>query len=156
MPWSLFYECWALSQLFHSPLSLSSRISLVLHFLPLQWYHLYIWDCCYFSRQSWFQLMIHPAWDFILCTLHKSYISRMTIHSLVVLFPSFEPVSCSISSSYLLLLTCIQVSQETGNVIWYSNLFKNFPQFVVIHTVNDFSVDSKADVFLKLTNYKLP
>ena len=35
MPWSSFSECWALSQLFHSPLSLSSRGSLVpLHFLP--------------------------------------------------------------------------------------------------------------------------
>ena len=35
MPWSWFSECWVLSQLFHSPLSLSSRGSLVLlHFLP--------------------------------------------------------------------------------------------------------------------------
>ena len=34
MPWSLFSECWALSQLRHSPLSLSSRGFLVLHFLP--------------------------------------------------------------------------------------------------------------------------
>ena len=35
MPWSLFSECWALNQIFHSPLSLSSRGSLVLlHFLP--------------------------------------------------------------------------------------------------------------------------
>ena len=34
VPWSSFSECWALSQLFHSPLSLSSRGSLVLHFLP--------------------------------------------------------------------------------------------------------------------------
>jgi len=35
MPWSSFSECWALSQLFHSPLSLSSRGFLVpLHFLP--------------------------------------------------------------------------------------------------------------------------
>ena len=34
MPWSSFSECWALSQLFHSPLSLSSRGSLVLHFVP--------------------------------------------------------------------------------------------------------------------------
>ena len=34
MSWSSFSECWALSQLFHSPLSLSSRGSLVLHFLP--------------------------------------------------------------------------------------------------------------------------
>ena len=35
MPWSSFSECWALSQLFHSPLSLSSRGFWVpLHFLP--------------------------------------------------------------------------------------------------------------------------
>ena len=35
MPWSLFSECWALSPLFHSPLSLSSEGSLIpLHFLP--------------------------------------------------------------------------------------------------------------------------
>ena len=34
MPWSYFSECWVLSPLFHSPLSLSSRGSLVLHFLP--------------------------------------------------------------------------------------------------------------------------
>ena len=32
-------------------------------------------------------------------------------------------------------LTCIQVSQETGKVVCYSHLFKDFPQFVVIHTV---------------------
>ena len=44
MPWSSFSECWVLSQLFHSPLSLSSRGSLVLlHFLPLGWYYLHIW-----------------------------------------------------------------------------------------------------------------
>ena len=41
MPWSSFSECWALSQLFHSPLSLSSRGFLVpLHFLPRGWCHL--------------------------------------------------------------------------------------------------------------------
>ena len=34
MPWSSFSECWALSQLFHFPLSLSSRGSSVIHFLP--------------------------------------------------------------------------------------------------------------------------
>ena len=48
IPWSLFLECWVLSQLFHSPLSPSSRGSLVpLHFLPFKWYHLQIWDCWY-------------------------------------------------------------------------------------------------------------
>ena len=43
-------------------------------------------------------------------------------------------------------LTCIQVSQEAGKVVWYSYLFKNFPQFVVIHTVKDFSIASEAEV----------
>ena len=56
------FECWILSQLFHSPLLPSSRGSLFpLHFLPLNWYHLYIWGYWYFSWQSWFQLMICPA-----------------------------------------------------------------------------------------------
>ena len=41
---------------------------------------------------------------------------------------------------------CIQVSQETGKVVWYSHLFKNFSQFVVIHTVKDFSVVNEAEV----------
>ena len=45
-------------------------------------------------------------------------------------------------------LTCIQISQEAGKLIWYSHLFKNFPQFVVIHTVKGFSIVNEADVFL--------
>ena len=65
MPWSLYFECWVLNQLFHSPLSSSSRDSLVpLHFLPFEWYHLHIWGCWYFSWQSWFQLVSHPAYHF--------------------------------------------------------------------------------------------
>jgi len=44
----------------------------------------------------------------------------------------------------------MQVSQETGKVVWYSHLFKNFPQLVEIHTVKDFSVvDEAEDVFLE-------
>ena len=48
-------------------------------------------------------------------------------------------------------LTCIQVSQEVGKVVWYSYLFKDFPQFVVIHTVKGFSIvdEVKVDVFLE-------
>ena len=33
-------------------------------------------------------------------------------------------------------------------MVWYSHLFKNFPQFVVIHTVKGFGIVNKADVFL--------
>ena len=40
----------------------------------------------------------------------------------------------------------MQVSEETGKVVWYSHLFKNFPQFVVIHTIRGFSVVSEAEV----------
>ena len=68
-----FLNIWVLIQLFHSPLSPSSRGSLVpLHFLPLEWYHLHIWGCWYFSWQSWFWLVIHPAQDFTWCTLPRS------------------------------------------------------------------------------------
>ena len=67
----LVFECWVLSQLFHSPLSLSSRGSLFpLHFLPYRWYHLHIYDYWYFSWKSWFQLVLHPAWHFTLYTLN--------------------------------------------------------------------------------------
>ena len=56
MPWSPFFECWVLSQLFHCPLSLPSRGSLVpLCFLPLEWCYLHIWGCWYFSWESWLQ-----------------------------------------------------------------------------------------------------
>ena len=72
MPWSLFFDCWVLSQLFHSHLSPSFRSSLVsLHFVPLEWYHLHIW-CWYFSQQSWFQLMLHSTQHFTWCILHIS------------------------------------------------------------------------------------
>ena len=57
------------------------------------------------------------------------------------------------SSSNYCFLTCIQISQEAGQVVWYSHLLKNFPQFVVICTVKGFVVVNKAevDVFLKLS-----
>ena len=53
------------------------------------------------------------------------------------------------SDSNCCFFTGIQVSQETGKVVWYSHLFKNFPQFVVIHTVIDFSTVNEADVFME-------
>ena len=70
-------------------------------------------------------------------------------------FPNREPVLCSMSSSNCCFLTCIQVSQETGKVVWYSHLLKNFPQFVVIHTVKGFSTvdEAEADVFLELSGF---
>ena len=55
------------------------------------------------------------------------------------------------SSSNCCFLTCIQISQEAGQVVWYSHLLKNFTQLVVIHTVKVFGIVNKAevDVFLE-------
>ena len=68
-------------------------------------------------------------------------------------FPDLELVCCSMSSSNCCFLTCIQVSQEAGKVVWYSHLFQNFPQFIVIHTVKGFGIVNKEeiDVFLELS-----
>ena len=52
--------------------------------------------------------------------------------------PNFEPVHCSISSCNCCFLTSVQVSQEAIKVVWCSHLFKNVPQFVVIHTLKAF------------------
>ena len=73
----------------------------------------------------------------------------MTIYSLDVFLSQF-------GTSLLFnccLLTCIQTFQEAGTVVWYSHLLKDFPQFVVIHTVKDFSIvnKAKADVLLEFS-----
>ena len=70
----------------------------------------------------------------------------MYIERLYTAFPNLEPVCCSMSGSNCCILTCIQVSQEASKVVWYSHLFKNFPQFVVIHIVKGSSIVSEADV----------
>ena len=53
-------------------------------------------------------------------------------------------------------MTCIQISQEAGQVDWYSQLLKNYPQFVMMHTVKGFGIVNKAevDVFLELSLFQ--
>ena len=57
------------------------------------------------------------------------------------------------SVSNCCFLTSLQVSQEASKVVWYSLLLKNFPQFVVIHTVKGFGVvnEAEVDVFVELS-----
>ena len=76
----------------------------------------------------------------------------MRIYSLTYSFSYLEPVCCSMSSFNCCFLTSIQVSQEAGQVVWYSHLFQNFPQFLVIHTVKGFDIVNKAEIdgFLEL------
>ena len=70
-------------------------------------------------------------------------------------FCYLEPACCSMSSSNRYFLPCIQLSQEAGQVVWYSHLFQNCPQLTVIHTVKGFGIVNKAevDVFLELSSF---
>ena len=73
------------------------------------------------------------------------------MQALTYSFLNLEPVRCSMSGSNCCFLTCIQISQEAEKVVWYSHLFQNFPQFLVIHTLKEFSVvnEVKVDAFLE-------
>ena len=70
-------------------------------------------------------------------------------------FSYLEPVCCSMSNSNCCFLSCKQVSwsQEAGQVVWYSHLLQNYPQFIVIHTVKGFGIINKTeiDVYLELS-----
>ena len=68
-------------------------------------------------------------------------------------FHDLETVCCSMSSSTCCFLTCIQISREAGQVVWYPHLSKNLSQFAVIHSVKSFGVVNKAeiDAFLELS-----
>ena len=61
-------------------------------------------------------------------------------------FPNLEPVCCSMSGSDCCFLTCIQVSQEAGKMVWNSHLFKYFPQLVVTHRIKGLNAVNEAEV----------
>ena len=64
---------------------------------------------------------------FFIVQLSHSYMTTGKTTALTYSFSYLEPVCCPMSSSNCCFLTCIQVSQEVGHVVWYSHLFKNFP-----------------------------
>ena len=59
-------------------------------------------------------------------------------------FPILNQFFVSMSGSNCCFLTCTQAPQEAGETVWYSHLFKNFPQIVVFHTVQGFSQWSRC------------
>ena len=69
------------------------------------------------------------------------------------LFSNLETACCSMPGSNCYFLTCIQISQEAGKVVWYSHFFLNFPQCIVVHTVKGFGIvnEAEVDVFLELS-----
>jgi len=79
----------------------------------------------------------------------------VTIYSFDVLLSQFGINLLFHVSSNCCFLTCIQISQEACQVVWYSHLLKNFPQVIVIHTVKGFGIVNKAEVnvFLELSYF---
>ena len=77
----------------------------------------------------------------------------MTIYSLDVLLSQFGTSPFFHVHTNCCFLTCIQISQEAGQVVWYSHPLKSFPQFVMVHTVKGFVLVNKAEVddFLELS-----
>ena len=90
-------------------------------------------------------------------------INRLTVYSLEVLLPQFVTTSCSISDSNCCFLICIQVFQETGKVVWYSHLFKEFstvccdPHSQRLCVVKGYRVvnEAEVDVFLEFSCFFL-
>ena len=72
------------------------------------------------------------------------------MHSLDILHSQFG-TSLLFHVLFCFFFMNIQISQEAGKVVWYACLLKNFPQFVVIYTIKDFSIINKAevDIFLE-------
>ena len=88
--------------------------------------------------------LLHP-WDFPGKSTGVGCHCLLRYTALMYSFSYLEPV-CSMSSSNCCFLTYTQISQVAGQVVWYSHLLKNFPQFIVLYTVKHFGVVSKADI----------
>ena len=128
MPWSLFSECWALSQLFHSPLLLSSRGSLVLFTFCHKGGVICISGVIDISPSNLDFSLSSSSPAFLM--MHSAYKFKKqgdNIQPWRTPFPIWNQsvVPCPVLTGCF--LTCIQVSQEVGKVVWYSHLLKNFP-----------------------------
>ena len=151
MPRSYFFEYCVLSQPFHSLLLPSSRSSLGSSslFVIRVVSSAYLWLLVFLLA-----ILIlacgssSPAFHMVYSAhkLNKQGDSIQPSHTpFPIMNQSIVHVSC------YCFLTCTQVSQKTGKVVWYAHLLKKFPQFVVIHTVIDFSVVNEADVLLEFS-----
>ena len=128
------FECWVLGQLFHSLLSPSSRGSLV----PLWLVPIRMMSSAYLRLLIFLSavLIAHRAsFSLVFCVMYFVYrLNKQGDNIQPWHTPDFEPVYCCMSGSNCCFLTCIQISQEVGKVVWYSHLFKIFLQFVVIQS----------------------
>ena len=124
--WSYFFECWVSSQLFHTPLSPSSR-----GFLVPSLSAIWVISFAYLKLLIFLPAILIPACDSSSLAFNMMhYASKLNKQGDNIQpwqpFPNFEPVHCSMSSFNCCFLTGIQISQETCTVVWYSHLFKKF------------------------------
>ena len=148
----LCFKCWVLSQLFHFPLSSSSRGSFSSSSL----------SAIRVVSSAYLRLLVFPPAILIPACASSSpaFLMMYSAYKLNNQGDNIQPwrtpfsfvlVLCSMLGSNCCSLMCIQISQEAGKMLWYFHLFKNFQLFVVIHTVKGCSRVNKAevDVFLE-------
>ena len=134
MPSSLFFECWVLSHF-----SLSSFTFITRLFSSCLLSAIRVVSSVYFKLLIFLQAILIPVCASSSLASHMMYpahklnkqgdnIQPWRTYS----FSYLEPAFCSMSSSNCHFLTRIQLSQEAGQVVWYSHLFQNFPQFIMI------------------------
>ena len=130
MPWSQIFQCWVLSQVFHSLLS-PSFIKRLFSSSSLSTIRLV--SSTYLRLLIFLPSILIPAWgssspEFCtMCSAYKLNKQGDNIQPWHNSFPDFEPVYFSMFNCNCYFLTCIQVSQEADKVVWCSHLFKNFP-----------------------------
>ena len=160
-PDAMILVFWMLS--FKATFSLSSFTFIKRPFSCSSLYAIRVVSSAYLSLLIFLLAILIPAYAFsspaflMMYSAYKLNKQGDNVHAALTLsFSYLEPVCCSMSSSNCCFLTCIQVSQEAGQGVWYSHLFQNFPQFIVIHTVKGFGTVSKAeiDVFLELSLFQ--
>ena len=92
-----------------------------------------------------------PSPEFCLMYSAHKLNNRMTIHSLMYYFPNFEPVLCSMCGLTVASCPAYKILRRQVDDLVYIlteifHLFKNIPQFVVIHTVKGFIIVNEAEI----------
>ena len=162
LPWSDGTRCQdlsflnvVLSQRFQSPLSPSSRGSLVpLQFLLLKYYHLHIWGSWYFSWQSWFQLVIYGAWHFTSPIIHSQLFLSF---SLILPFKinaklNFPTILCIALGTWTCWRNATSLSSTTYSRIRHPPFFQMTPVFSSFHELSKASHNQsfEATTFLSI------
>ena len=151
MPWSSFSECWALSQLFHPPFSLSPGGFLVpVHFPPIR-----------LVSSAYLRLLIFlpVIWIPACASFNPAFLMMYSAYKLNKQGDNTKPRCPPFNIWNQSVVPCPVLTAASWpayrflkrQVRWSGLLFQNFPQFIVIHTVKGFGVVNKAeiDVFLE-------